>query len=141
MLGRGMRSTRIGELSAHHSIRYSQAQIGDTSEFGYGFHDGEPPLRPLVKIHPVTGRASLFIGRHAYDIPGLSSEESRKLLDELLAFACRPPRTYLHEWQAGDIAIWDNRCVLHRAHPYDHAEPRVMKHTRIAGDPASERGQ
>jgi len=130
---------RIADLSAYHSIRYSQARIGDTSEFGYGYHDGEPPLRPLVKIHPVTGRPSLFIGRHAYGIPTLDPAESEKLLDELLEFACRPPRIHSHSWQPGDVVIWDNRCVLHRARPYDHAEPRVMKHVRIAGDPASER--
>ena len=132
---------RIAELSAYHSIRYSQARIGDTSEFGYGYHDGVPPLRPLVKIHPVTGRPSLFIGRHAYGIPGLDPAESEVLLDELLDAACQPPRIYQHEWRPGDIAIWDNRCVLHRARPFDHAKPRVMKHTRIAGDPASERAQ
>jgi alpha-ketoglutarate-dependent taurine dioxygenase len=60
------------------------------------------------------------------------------LLDDLLDFACQPPRIMRHEWQPGDIAVWDNRCVLHRARPYDHSEARVMKHTRIAGDPISE---
>jgi len=129
---------RIGKLSAYHSLRFSQARLGDTSEFGYGYHDGPIPLRPLVKIHSVTGRPSLFIGRHAYGIPGLSENESEELLDELMAFACQPPRTYRHEWQPGDIVVWDNRCLLHRAHPYDHSEPRIMKHTRIAGDPATE---
>lgn len=129
---------RIGELSAYHSLRFSQARLGDTSEFGYGYHDGPIPLRPLVKIHSVTGRPSLFIGRHAYGIPGLSENESEELLDELMAFACQPPRTYRHEWQPGDIVVWDNRCLLHRARAYDHSEPRIMKHTRIAGDPATE---
>jgi alpha-ketoglutarate-dependent taurine dioxygenase len=104
----------------------------------YGFQDGEPPLRPLVKVHPETGRPSLFIGRHAHAIPGLPAADSEKLLDELLDFACRPPRTWQHDWQPGDLAIWDNRCVLHRARPYDHGEARKMVHTRIAGDPASE---
>ncbi len=130
---------RLGGLSAHHSIRYSQARIGDTSRgVGYGDYDGEPPLRPLVKIHPVTGRPSLFIGRHACGIPGLDAGESEALLDGLLEAACRPPRIYRHAWRPGDVAIWDNRCVLHRARPYDHAEPRVLRHTRIAGDPATE---
>ena len=132
--------TRIGGLSARHSLRYSQAKIGYTDPGGllYGYHDGEPPLRPLVKIHPVTGRRSLFIGRHAYGIPDLASAESEKLLDDLLDNACRPPRILRHTWRAGDIVIWDNRCVLHRARPFDHAEARVMRHTRIAGDPATE---
>jgi alpha-ketoglutarate-dependent taurine dioxygenase len=86
----------------------------------------------------VTGRKSLFIGRHAYGILGLEPEESEKLLDDLVRFACQAPRTYRHAWQLGDVAVWDNRCVLHRARPFDHNEPRVMKHTRVAGEPASE---
>ena len=86
----------------------------------------------------MTGRPSLFIGRHAFGIPGLAPDESEKLLDELIAFACQPPRTLQHSWRPGDVVIWDNRCVLHRARPYDHAEPRVMHHTRVAGERASE---
>ncbi len=131
---------RVAELSAYHSIRYSQARIGhtNTNEGLYGYHDGDPPRRSLVKFHPVSGRPALFIGRHAYGIPGLDAAESETLLDDLLAFACQPTRIYQHRWQPGDIAIWDNRCVLHRARPYDHSQARVMKHTRIAGDPATE---
>jgi alpha-ketoglutarate-dependent taurine dioxygenase len=131
---------RIAVLSARHSLKYSQARIGhrDPGSMQYGFQAGDPPLRPLVKIHPETGRPSLFIGRHAYGIPGLAPDESEKLLHELLAFACQPPRTWRHAWQPGDLVVWDNRCVLHRARPYDHGEPRVMIHTRIAGDPVSE---
>src|SRR5262245_40786820 len=131
---------RIAELSAYHSLYYSQGRIGHKAAVGssYGFHTDDPPLRPLVKVHPVTGRKSLFIGRHAYGIPGLEPEESEKLLDELVTFACQAPRTYSHAWQPGDVVVWDNRCVLHRARPFDHSEPRVMKHTRVSGEPASE---
>ena len=133
---------RIQELAAYHSIRYSQARMGDTGAggIGYGYSVSEPPLRPLVKIHPVTRRPSLFVGRHAYGIPGLAPEESERLLDSLVDEACRPPRLLRHAWQPGDVVIWDNRCVLHRARPWDHTEARVMHHTRVAGDPASESG-
>jgi alpha-ketoglutarate-dependent taurine dioxygenase len=131
---------RIADLSAHHSLYYSQAKIGHVVEKGaaYGFHAKGAPLRPLVKVHPVTGRPALFIGRHAYGIPGLGEAESEKLLSDLVDFACRPPRTYAHRWRPGDVVIWDNRCVLHRARPYDYSEARVMRHTRVAGDPATE---
>jgi alpha-ketoglutarate-dependent taurine dioxygenase len=133
---------RIAGLSAHHSLKYSQARAGFGSEansaYSYGLDQAEAPLRPLVKVHPVTGRKSLFIGRHAYGIPGMGPRESEKLLDELLAFACKPPRVLEHRWQPGDLAIWDNRCVLHRARPYDPNVPRVLHHTRIAGDPVTE---
>ncbi|MDP6377598.1 MAG: TauD/TfdA family dioxygenase [Pseudomonadales bacterium] len=132
---------KIADLSAYHSLFYSQAQIGHQVEAGagYGFDVQHEPLRPLVKIHPDTGRRSLFIGRHAHDIPGMAPEESKKLLNDLLAFACQPPRTYQHQWHPGDVIVWDNRCLMHRARPYDHRHTaRVMRHARIAGDPASE---
>lgn len=133
---------RIEALAAHHSLVHSQAKIGETTpgSLKYGYEGHDAPLRPLVKRHPVTGRCSLFIGRHAYGIRGLAEAESERLLDELLEFACQPPRVFRHRWQVGDVAIWDNRCVLHRARPWDPAEPRVMHHTRIAGDPATESG-
>ena len=89
-------------------------------------------------MHPATGQKTLYIGRHAYGIPGISEAESEKLLDDLLTFACQPPRTYMHDWAPGDIVVWDNRCVLHRARPYDYSKARVMRHTRIAGDPKTE---
>ena len=136
--------TRIADLAAYHSLKHSQARAGyagRSAAFSYGLDDeGPPPLRPLVKVHPVTGRPSLFIGRHAYGIPGMPADESERLLDELLAFACRPPRVWSHRWAPGDFAIWDNRCVLHRARPYDSTVPRILHHTRIAGDPGTESG-
>ncbi|HEY1708519.1 MAG TPA: TauD/TfdA family dioxygenase [Rhizomicrobium sp.] len=141
-LGHDLR-IKIEGLSAYHSLRYSQAKLGhapkEGSEYsGYGFHDGPVPLRPLVKVHPETGRKSLLIGRHAHAIPGLDAAESEGLLEELAAFACQPPRTYHHRWTAGDTVIWDNRCLLHRAMPWDMTRPRTMWHSRIAGDPVSE---
>src|SRR5262245_62909546 len=77
---------RIAGLSAHHSLYHSQAQIGHVVQAGqgYGFHTKGAPLRPLVKVHPVTGRPALFIGRHAYGIPGLDAAESAALLAELV---------------------------------------------------------
>ena len=131
------RRARIADLSAYHSIAFSQAKAGFTSKSGYGM-DEPAQLRPLVKVHPATGRPALFIGRHAHAIPGVPRDESDVLLADLLTWACQPPRVYRHRWQPGDVVAWDNRCVLHRACDWDLSEPRVMRHTRIAGDPASE---
>ena len=128
---------RVDGLRAHHSIAYSQAKAGFDTSVGYGM-DVPAQLRPLVKVHPDTGRPALFIGRHAHAIPGLADDESEALLDDLLAFACQPPRVYRHEWEPGDVVVWDNRCVLHHACEWNLAEARVMRHTRIAGDPATE---
>ncbi|NJN50933.1 MAG: TauD/TfdA family dioxygenase [Gammaproteobacteria bacterium] len=134
---------RIESLCAYHSLYYSQAKIGHTPAAGgdysgYGFNNQDPPLRPLVKVHPETGRRTLLIGRHAYGIPGLSAAESDRLLQQLVDFACQPPRIYQHRWQAGDAVVWDNRCLLHQARPWDMREPRIMYHSRIAGDPVTE---
>ena len=136
---------RLAGMRAYHSLYYSQGRSGympTRTEGGgydmYGFHDLKPSLRPLVKVHPETGRPNLLIGRHAYGIVGMSESESEAFLDELNAEACRPPRIYHHQWSAGDAALWDNRRLMHRGTPFDMTEPRVMWHTRIAGDPASE---
>lgn len=143
---------QIQDLSAFHSLSYSQAKLGHVHEEegpdapgkdpeaynGYGFGVDDTPLRPLVKIHPETGRPALLIGRHAYGIPGMTELESEALLDKLLDLSCREPRVYSHRWAPGDLVLWDNRCLLHRASPWDMKEPRVMYHSRIAGNPESE---
>ena len=127
-------------LSAYHSLYYSQSRSGyiHTTDHMYGFHDKGAPLRPIVKTHPETGRKSIYTGRHAYGIPGMSSQESETLLSDLLESACQAPRTYKHSWCVGDIVVWDNRCVMHRASPYDRNHTRTLRASRIAGEPESE---
>ena len=132
---------RIEHLSAYHSTQYSQAHdLGDfPPQDASSIYHGEAYLRPLVKVHPETGFKNLFIGRHAFGIPGLTRQESGKLLKELLQFVTsESSRVYSHKWRAGDTLLWDNRALLHRAKPYDYAIPRVLTGTRIAGDPATE---
>ncbi len=137
---------RVSAMSAYHSLFYSQGRAGympskknDQGGYNqYGYHDMEPSLRPLVKIHPDTGRPNLCIGRHAYGIVGMDADESERFLDELNEWACQPPRIYFHDWQAGDVVVWDNRRLMHRATPFDMTQPRRMWHTRIAGERESE---
>jgi alpha-ketoglutarate-dependent taurine dioxygenase len=143
---------RIEGLSAHHSLYHSQANVGHLGKpgsygggfdnnndySGYGFHDGPVSVRPLVKTHPETGRKNLLVGRHAYEVVGLSKDESDALLQELVEFACRRPRTYHHSWERGDAVVWDNRRLMHQATPWPMHEPRVMWHSRIAGDAQTE---
>jgi alpha-ketoglutarate-dependent taurine dioxygenase len=136
---------RVNELSAFHSLYYSQGRAGylpkqreDGTYGAYGYHDMEPSLRPLVKHHPDTGRPNLLIGRHAYGIVGMDPDESEKLLDHLNDWACQGERVHHHQWEVGDAVIWDNRRLMHRGTPFDMTEPRRMWHTRIAGEPESE---
>jgi alpha-ketoglutarate-dependent taurine dioxygenase len=128
---------QIASLAAYHSFAYAQSR-----RFPDGLSDSEhlagAPLRPLVKTHPITWRKALFIGRHAFAVKGLEPDQSAHLLDQLLTGACRPPRVYPHDWRVGDLVMWDNRAVLHRARPWDITELRHLTHSRVAGDPATE---
>jgi len=132
--------TKLERLSAHHSLYYSQAQAGFKHETDhlYGFHDKGAPLRPIIKTHPETGRKSIYTGRHAHNIPGMSETESKALLDKLMEDACKPPRVYKHAWKPLDLVVWDNRCLMHRACPFDTNYPRALRATRISGEPESE---
>ena len=85
---------RLAGMRAHHSLYYSQGRSGympTKTEGGgydmYGFHDLDPSLRPLVKVHPKTGRPNLLIGRHAYGIVGMTEDESEAFLGGLNAEA------------------------------------------------------
>ena len=130
----------LTDLSAYHSLYYSQSRAGYTHKTDnvYGLHDKGAPLRPIIKTHSETGRKSIYTGRHAYGIPGMSQSASEHLLDKLLMEACQSPRIYTHSWQVGDLVVWDNRCLMHRARPYDTNYPRQLRGTRIAGDSATE---
>ena len=135
----------VAGLSAFHSTNFSQANdLGDFPDtngdglYGEVYH-GEAYLRPMVKIHPETGKPNLFVGRHAFGIPGLDREESRKLIRSLIEHVVGDDsRVYSHNWVVGDTLLWDNRRALHRARPYDYSKPRYLIGTRVAGDPASE---
>lgn len=133
----------VHQRSAHHSLVYSQSKLGhapgaQSAYVGYGMDQTAAPLRPLVKTHPETGRRSLLIGRHAHAIPGMDAAESERFLEGLVEWACQSPRVHSHRWTAGDVLLWDNRCLLHRAMPWDMAQPRVMWHSRLAGHPVAE---
>ncbi|HAA92309.1 MAG TPA: taurine catabolism dioxygenase TauD [Rhodospirillaceae bacterium] len=92
-------------------------------------------VHPIVRTHPETGRKALYLGRRrsAY-IMGLPVEESETLLDELWAHASQPKYAWHHQWHAGDVLMWDNRCTMHRRDSFDDSKRRVMHRTQIKGD-------
>jgi len=92
---------------------------------------------PVVRTHPVTGRKSLYVSlRFTIGIAGVDEEESRGLLDELFAHQDQSTSTYLHQWKAGDLMIWDNRCTNHRAAGGVVPLPNIRRlhRTTIKGD-------
>ena len=92
-----------------------------------------PKEHPLVWTHR-SGRKSLVLGATTDHVVGMDRDEGRALLQDLLDRATTPDRVYRHEWEVGDVVIWDNRGVLHRACPYDPTSPRDMHRTTFAGD-------
>ncbi|MCY3620251.1 MAG: TauD/TfdA family dioxygenase [Gammaproteobacteria bacterium] len=126
---------RLEGLVAVHSYAYSQGKVGGIALLTQKEREALPPVHhPVVRTHPATGRKSLYVGRHASHIVGMDEEEGRALLARLTEAACQPPRIFRHRWHAGDIVAWDNRCVLHRGHPWPFDQPRVMRRTTVAGD-------
>ena len=95
--------------------------------------DLPPIVHPLVRRHPETGATSLYVSEHISEIEGMDPGESRRLLDELLAHATAESRVYRHHWSVGDVMIWDNRSMLHRAQGFDPRHARVMHHVRVGG--------
>ncbi len=95
-----------------------------------------PPVwQPMVRIHPVTRRPSLYISPIYNDaVEGLDDAAAHRLIDELIAFAAQPQFIYRHRWEPDDVLMWDNRCTLHAVTPHDPTERRVMHRTTIVGD-------
>ena len=94
-----------------------------------------PKTHPLVWKH-ANGRKSLVLGATTDHVEGMSPEDGRAYLTELLDRSTVPERVYRHEWAVGDLVIWDNRGVLHRATRYDPTSARDMHRTTIAGNEA-----
>ena len=91
---------------------------------------------PMIRTHPLSGRMSLYINPNRIDhILGWDEEASDALLDPLYEFAFQPWFQYRHNWQPGDLVIWDNRCTMHRANAdYDLTQPRVMHRVMLEGE-------
>jgi taurine dioxygenase len=93
-------------------------------------------LHPLVRTHPDSGRKAIYINPIRIEgIVGLDHKEALPLLDELLAHATQPEFEYRHRWQSGDLVIWDNRCMLHKANgDYDMNQVRYLYRVMLNGD-------
>ena len=129
---------RIDSLYVMHDHDYIIKQSRDLSKKSdKGNYESLPPVRhPLVQIHPVTGRRSLFLSPHTMDyIVGMESSESRKLLDELIHHATSEKFVYKHMWENDDIVMWDNRCTMHAVEPFDNTSVRrIMHRVTLVGD-------
>ena len=144
------RQRRLQNLRNVHSYRYYrakniQAQREEQARGARGVQEhslNEEQLRsvpdvevPIVRTHPVTGRKSLFINEaHTSRVLGLPEEEGMALLAQLCAHIVQPEFRYEHDWRAGDLLMWDNVSVQHKAN-FDYGLPlrRLMHRTTVRG--------
>jgi alpha-ketoglutarate-dependent 2,4-dichlorophenoxyacetate dioxygenase len=120
-------------LVAVHYLYHSRSLV-DPTVMNEEQKSETPPVRQaVVRTNPVNGRKTLFVGAHASHIVGWPEEEGRALLKELLEFCAQPQFIYRHQWREGDLVVYDNRCLLHRATPYDIARyKRVLQRTTVS---------
>jgi len=95
-----------------------------------------PQRHPLIRTHPVTGKKAIYVHPGKTErIDGMTPEESRRFLDDLLERVITHEVSYRHRWTPGDLVIWDNRALLHIAYrDYDHREGRVMHRVILQGE-------
>ena len=109
---------RIDGMSATHDLFTAFARHG--IQFGNDQlrKDYPPTVHPLVR-RSASGRNALYLGWHAVSVDGLDDAAGSELLDELYRFATQDKYIYSHKWRRGDLVIWDNRCTMHAATPYE----------------------
>ena len=93
-----------------------------------------PVRQRLVRVHPSTGRKTLYLSSHAGAIVGWPVPEARLLLRDLTEHATQRQFVYAHEWRVGDVVIWDNRQTMHRGRPFPADEKRDVRRTTLAGE-------
>jgi alpha-ketoglutarate-dependent 2,4-dichlorophenoxyacetate dioxygenase len=123
----------IKDYVCEHSQQYSRGVLG------FDFTEEERLRNPvvpqrLVRLHPGSRRRSLFLSAHAGAIRGMPVPEARALLRDLTEHATQRKFVYAHQWRLGDLVMWDNRAMMHRARRYDPNQVRELHRTTVADD-------
>jgi taurine dioxygenase len=127
----------LDTLKVVHTMKPARDGLGRTRSIDPAILAQRPPsTHPLVRTHPETGRKSLYVSRNRMDhIVGMERDEGHRLIDELVEHAIQPRFTYRHKWRQGDIVIWDNRCLMHKANgDYAEGARRFMQRIIVAGE-------
>jgi alpha-ketoglutarate-dependent taurine dioxygenase len=122
----------IAGLRVVHSWEVSRRNAGGRPASEEEARERPPVTHPLVRTHPDTGEKALYLGLHTSHVVGMPEPQGRALLDRLLAHTTQPHFVYVHRWRAGDLVLWDNRCLLHRAaRNYDMTRHRRVLHRTV----------
>jgi len=115
--------------TGRHNAFHSRIGLGDDRYDEEQLKRFPPVERPLVHVHPGSGRKVLYPSVHIESVSGLTVPEGRLLVAELLEHATQPEFIYTHTWRAGDYVMWDNRSTLHRGKRYDLSARRDLRRT------------
>ncbi len=118
--------SRIRGRGVWHRYAQSRAKISPELAAQPMFHKWPDQHWKAIWTNPVNGREALYIASHAFRVDGLDAEHSLGLIDELTNFVTGPEYVFSHTWNVGDVLVWDQRAVLHRATPWNYAEPRKL---------------
>jgi taurine dioxygenase len=130
-----LKQTIEGKVAVHDASRNSAGLLRKGYKEVSDVRETVGARHPLVRTDPETGRRALFLGRRPNSyIVGMSVADSEKLLDALWAHATQQRFAMCHEWQVGDLLMWNNLSVLHRRDPFDPSLRRVMHRTQIKGN-------
>jgi alpha-ketoglutarate-dependent 2,4-dichlorophenoxyacetate dioxygenase len=122
------------DLVCEHSLIYSRGSLG-FSDFTENERAMFKPVRQrLVRVHPITGRKSLYLSSHIGTIVGWLVPEARDFIRDLTEHATQREFVYVHRWRQYDLVMWDNRQTMHRVRRFDEKRPRDMRRTTLAGD-------
>jgi alpha-ketoglutarate-dependent taurine dioxygenase len=122
----------LRDLDGVHDYAAAYRARGNATGEAVGFDD-PAVVHPIARRHPETGDTVLYLSEHVNRIVGLPDAEGRLLIQRLLAHITASDRIHRHRWSVGDVLIWDNRSMLHRAQGFDPRHARVMHHVRVAG--------
>lgn len=128
--------SRLEGLNAIHNLDFSRTRRHGHDPMTEAQKSEVPPVpHPIVRVHPETGRNAIFLGDHAETVAGMDYEEGRALIEELNELIISDDLVYSHAWTPGECVVWDNRCLLHRAMPFDTGRDlRVMRRCTTLGE-------
>ena len=113
---------------------YGEQDVGRSMAIRYSDEALKTQVHPMVKAHPESGRMALFVNPgYTIGIEGLAEAEARALLMQLFAHQTQDAFIYRHQWSAGMLTLWDNRCVLHAATGGYEGFDRLLHRITIAG--------
>ena len=117
---------RLRQMFFRHNYVHSRAKIDPGLAEREMFTKWEDQTWRAIWTNPATGDEALYIASHAFGIVGMEEAEAQSLLAELIDRMTVPEAIYTHDWQPGDVLLWDERATMHRGQAWPYGEARTL---------------